>query len=96
MKKLFAWMKDTGGFAAYIALAIIIGCAGFMYCSVLFKWDNFYSKDVHAASGWWHIAGWALTAGAVFTATKMQERGSIIFFGALIVLSWCAFAGFTF
>lgn len=96
MKKFFAWMKDVGGFAAYIALTIIIGCAGFMYGSVIFSWNNIYSKGVHAASGWWHVAGWVLTAGAIFQATRMNERGTIIFFGVLIALSWCAFTGFSF
>lgn len=87
-------MKDTGGFASYIALTIIVGLAGYMYASVLFHINNVYSRAVHAASGWFHLLGWALTAAAVFAATKMQDRGSIILFGVLLALSWCAFAGF--
>lgn len=88
-------MKDAGGFAAYIALAIILGCLGIMYGSVIFHWNNIYSNAVHAASGGWHIGGWVLTAGAIFQASRMNERGSIIFFGVLIALSWCAFTGFS-
>lgn len=89
-------MKDVGGFAAYIALVIIMALVGYMYCSVIFNLNNFYSKDVHAASVWWHVAGWFLTAGAIFQGARMNERGSIIFFGVLVALSWCAFAGFSF
>lgn len=87
-------MKSAGGPAAYVALIIIIGCAGFMYCSVLFPWNNVYSIAVHKASIEWHIAGWALTGAAIIMATIINERASIIFFGVLIALSWCAFAGF--
>jgi hypothetical protein len=93
MKKFIAWVKDTNG---WVALPIIAACLVIMYGSILFHWNNFYSKGVHAASGWWHLAGWALTAGAVYTATKMNDRGSIIAFGVLVAFSWCAFTGFSF
>lgn len=96
MKKFFLWMKDVGGFAAYIALTIIIGLLGYMYASVIFNLNNFYSKDVHAASGWWHVAGWVLTGATILAETKLQERGSIILSGVLLALTWLAFTGFSF
>jgi hypothetical protein len=93
MKKVFAWAKDNGGI---VAIPIIVGLLGFLYGSIIFHWGNFYSKDVHAASGWWHLLGWVLTAGAVYQAVKMNERGSIILFGVTLALALCAFAGFSF
>jgi len=93
MKKIFAWVSDTGG---WVAIPIIAGLLGFMYGSIIFHWGNFYSKGVHAASVWWHVAGWVLTGGAIVQAIRMNERGSIILFGVLIALSWCAFTGFSF
>ena len=92
MKKLFTWLSSTGG---WVAVPIILACLGIMYGSVIFDWNNIYSRAVHQASVGWHIAGWVLTGGAVIQAIRMNERGSIIFFGVLIALSWCAFAGFS-
>jgi hypothetical protein len=94
MTKFFLWMKNAGGFAAYIALTIILGLAGYMYASIIFHLDNFYSKDVHAASGWWHVGGWILTGAAIAQEIVMNERASIIFFGVTVGLSWLCFTGF--
>lgn len=93
MKKFAAWVTDTGG---WVALPIIISLVLFIYGSIIFHWNNIFSRTVHEASGWWHIAGWILTAAAIFAATKLQERGSIIGFAVLIALSWCSFMGFNF
>jgi hypothetical protein len=92
MKKLAAWISSTGG---WVAIPIILGCLGIIYGSIIFDWNNIYSKAVHSATGWWHLAGWILTGAAVIQAIRMNERGSIILFGVLIALSWCAFTGFS-
>lgn len=99
MKKFFLWMKDVGGFAAYIALTIMAIVAGIAYLSVIFRLNNIYSNAVHAASGWFHILGWALTAGAIYlcyTWTKRDtDKGDYWFLFVLLVLSWWSFTGFT-
>lgn len=97
MKKLFLWLKGNGGL---IAVPIIVVVLGYMYGSVLNLFDNIYSRNVHAASGWWHLAGWVLTAGAAYEVycmiTKIATTPGMVAIGVLLALSFCAFAGFTF
>jgi hypothetical protein len=94
MSKLIAWMKDTG---AWFLIIPIVGIL-FLYGSVVFSLENFYSRSVHAAPVGWHFAGWILTVATIIWFAKADDptTGKIIFGGFVLVLAICAFAGFNF
>ncbi len=100
LSRFFAWMKSVGGFAAYIAFAIMGTVLVLFYGSVIFHWNNVLSKNIHAASGWFHLLGWLLTLAAIRIvyswSTRDTDKGDYIFLLAVLALSWCSFFGFNF
>jgi hypothetical protein len=89
--------------ATYVMLAIAGAIILFMVLEGLFNaFGTFYGQNAAAAGGGWKFVGIALLVGSVVVASisakspKGITAGGVVLAGVLLVLAFCAFAGFTF